>query len=186
VRYKRYKRYKSPSHVRACRSFADRGRLAKNFDGWISTGRTLPYETRSSERVAVSVFHLVSLSKNIPTRGPLNCRSLHCAPPDFLSRLVALANFMRLSLRRAAYVVAGESRGAGNPGTLCRKICARIAVLPTQANRRLEWATHQLFIRLGGPRAHLVSPVTNRTAPLPTRYGLANAPSVIQRPRHLA
>ncbi len=31
-----------------------------------------------------------------------NRRSLHYATPDFLSRLVALANFMRLSLRKAA------------------------------------------------------------------------------------
>jgi hypothetical protein len=33
----------------------------------------------------------------------LNRRSLHCATPDFLSGLVALANFMRLSLRKAAH-----------------------------------------------------------------------------------
>jgi hypothetical protein len=38
--------------------------------------------------------------------------------PDFLSRLVALANFMRLSLLKAAHVDAGERRVAGNPGTL--------------------------------------------------------------------
>jgi hypothetical protein len=37
-----------------------------------------------------------------------NCRSLHCATPDFLSRLVALTNFMRLSLRKAAHVDVGE------------------------------------------------------------------------------
>jgi hypothetical protein len=47
-----------------------------------------------------------------------NRRSLHCAPPDFLLRLEALANFMRLSLLKAAHVVAGECRVAGNPGTL--------------------------------------------------------------------
>src|SRR5271156_1377874 len=33
-----------------------------------------------------------------------NCRSLPSATPDFLSRLVALAKFMRLSLRKAAHV----------------------------------------------------------------------------------
>jgi hypothetical protein len=33
-------------------------------------------------------------------------RSLHYATPDFLLRLVALANFMRLSLMKAAHVVA--------------------------------------------------------------------------------
>jgi hypothetical protein len=31
-------------------------------------------------------------------------QALHCATPDFLLSLVALANFMRLSLRKAAYV----------------------------------------------------------------------------------
>ena len=45
-----------------------------------------------------------------------NRRSLHCAPPDFLLRLVALANFMRLSLLKAANVAAGECCVAGNPG----------------------------------------------------------------------
>jgi hypothetical protein len=32
-----------------------------------------------------------------------NRRSLHCATPDFLSNLVALANFMLLSLRKATH-----------------------------------------------------------------------------------
>jgi hypothetical protein len=32
-----------------------------------------------------------------------NCRSLHCATPDFLLVLMALANFMRLSLLKAAH-----------------------------------------------------------------------------------
>jgi hypothetical protein len=41
-----------------------------------------------------------------------------CATPDFLLRLAALANFMRLSLPKAAHVAAGEWRVAGNPGTL--------------------------------------------------------------------
>ena len=47
-----------------------------------------------------------------------NRRSLHCAPPDFLWRVVALAEFMRLSLRKAAYGVVDECRVVGNPGTL--------------------------------------------------------------------
>jgi hypothetical protein len=38
-----------------------------------------------------------------------NRRSLHCAPPDFLSRLVALIVCLRLSLRRAANVVVAGS-----------------------------------------------------------------------------
>jgi hypothetical protein len=36
-------------------------------------------------------------------------RSLHCAPPVFLSRPVALMVYMRLSLRRAAHVVVASS-----------------------------------------------------------------------------
>jgi len=39
----------------------------------------------------------------------INRRSLHYAPPDFLFSEVALANFMRLSLRKAAYVALGGS-----------------------------------------------------------------------------
>jgi hypothetical protein len=44
-------------------------------------------------------------SKNISKRGPLNCRSLHFATPDFLWKLVALVYFMRPSLRKGAQVV---------------------------------------------------------------------------------
>jgi hypothetical protein len=40
------------------------------------------------------------------------------ASPDFLSRLVALADFMRLSLRKAAHVVVGKCCVIGNPGPL--------------------------------------------------------------------
>jgi hypothetical protein len=40
------------------------------------------------------------------------------AAPDFLSKTVASVDFMRLSLRRAAYVAAGRAREVGNPGTL--------------------------------------------------------------------
>ena len=36
-------------------------------------------------------------------------------PPDFLSGLVALVNFMRLSLEKAAYVAVNESSVVGNP-----------------------------------------------------------------------
>jgi hypothetical protein len=39
-------------------------------------------------------------------------------PPDFLSNFLALANFMRLSLLKAAHVAAGECSVAGNPGAL--------------------------------------------------------------------
>jgi hypothetical protein len=36
-------------------------------------------------------------------------------PPDFLSGLVALVNFMRLSLKKAAYLAVDESSVVGNP-----------------------------------------------------------------------
>jgi hypothetical protein len=45
-------------------------------------------------------------------------RSLHSATPDFLLILVASANFMRLSLTKAAHVDVGEFCVAGNPSTL--------------------------------------------------------------------
>jgi hypothetical protein len=50
-----------------------------------------------------------------------NSRSLHCAPPDLLWRLEALANFMRLSLLKAAHasvpiVCEYAPHAAGLPG----------------------------------------------------------------------
>jgi hypothetical protein len=35
---------------------------------------------------------------------------------------------------------------------------------PTQANRRLEWATHPLFIPLGGRQAHDLSGRDDKTS----------------------
>jgi hypothetical protein len=43
------------------------------------------------------------------------CEWLSAHYPDFLLSLVALANFMRLSLPKAAHEAAGECRVAGNP-----------------------------------------------------------------------
>jgi hypothetical protein len=40
-----------------------------------------------------------------PSHKSLNPRSLHCAPPDFLWKLVASASFMRLSLVKGAHVL---------------------------------------------------------------------------------
>jgi hypothetical protein len=48
----------------------------------------------------------------------MNRRSLHYATPDFLSRLVALANFMRLSILKAAHAGVAECSVTGNPGAL--------------------------------------------------------------------
>jgi hypothetical protein len=42
--------------------------------------------------------------------GRENCRSLHCATPDFLSSSVGPANFMRLSLKKAAHMALGGAR----------------------------------------------------------------------------
>jgi hypothetical protein len=50
--------------------------------------------------------------------GKAHSRSLHSATPDFLSNFVASANFMRLSLLKAALAAVGECRVAGNPGSL--------------------------------------------------------------------
>jgi hypothetical protein len=53
------------------------------------------------------------------------------AAPDFLSRLVALANFLRLSLLKAAHVEVGERSVAGNPGPhVCESPHADPAMLP--------------------------------------------------------
>ena len=41
----------------------------------------------------------------------INRRSLHYATPDFLSSLVALANFMLLSILKAAHAGVGERSG---------------------------------------------------------------------------
>jgi hypothetical protein len=41
--------------------------------------------------------------KNISRRVPLNRRSLHCAPPDFLWDLLALIHFVHPSLRKGAH-----------------------------------------------------------------------------------
>jgi hypothetical protein len=45
--------------------------------------------------------------------GKAHRRSLHYATPDFLSKLVALPNFMRLSLLKAAHVAVAECCAAG-------------------------------------------------------------------------
>jgi hypothetical protein len=47
--------------------------------------------------------------KSVCEYSEKNRRSLHYAPPDFLSRPVALGICMRLSLRRAAHVVVASS-----------------------------------------------------------------------------
>jgi hypothetical protein len=53
--------------------------------------------------------------------GPRNRRSLGFAPPDFLLRLVALATFMRLSLRERRKRNRVQRSVAGNPGRADKK-----------------------------------------------------------------
>jgi hypothetical protein len=50
-------------------------------------------------------FACESELENISKKGHQNRRSLHYAPPVFLSRLVALIIFMRFPLRETAPVV---------------------------------------------------------------------------------
>jgi hypothetical protein len=52
----------------------------------------------------ISSTTLRSVEKHFQ-EGASTQRSLRCATPDFLLSLVALANFMRLSLKKAARVV---------------------------------------------------------------------------------
>jgi hypothetical protein len=47
-----------------------------------------------------------------------NRRSLHYAPPDFLSRFGALINIMRFFLRKNRIRGRCQEREVGNPGTL--------------------------------------------------------------------
>jgi hypothetical protein len=54
------------------------------------------------QRVEIGHAH-GTVSFRFSTNG--NRRSLRYATPDFLSRLVVLANFMRLSLRKGAHAV---------------------------------------------------------------------------------
>jgi hypothetical protein len=49
------------------------------------------------------------MGSRVYVRTKTNRRSLHCATPDFLLSLVALVNFMRLSLTKAAYVVVSSA-----------------------------------------------------------------------------
>jgi hypothetical protein len=56
------------------------------------------------------------LSFRVCRRGPRNPGSLGFAPPDFLLRLVALANFMRLSSREKRTRNRVQRSVAGNPG----------------------------------------------------------------------
>jgi len=53
-------------------------------------------------------------------------QQVHYAPPDFLLRLVALAKFLRLSLKKAAHAAVVEGSVAGNPDALRSKIAIEL------------------------------------------------------------
>ena len=65
-----------------------------------------------------SLFCKTTNLKGLRESWKRNRRALHYATLDFLSSLVALANFLRLSLRKAAYAAVVGCRDVGNPGAL--------------------------------------------------------------------
>jgi hypothetical protein len=86
------------------------------------------------------------MSKNISKRGPRNRRSLGFAPPDFLWKLVALTDLMRLSLRERRTRNLVQCHAAGNPGRDDKG----------KGNGSIESGcrTEAFFNTLGGPQAH--------------------------------
>ena len=109
----------------------------------------------------------------------INSRSLHYAPPDFLWDYVALVRYMRLSLRKGAHAALLSQRGrkswfapvgmTNSPGPKDRTADplgfapndteGEVRNNPTQAKRRLEWATPNF---LAGRTAGVISPSTCR------------------------
>src|ERR1700733_15926745 len=75
----------------------------------------------------------------------VDSRSLHCATPDFLSNLVALPYFMRLSLRKGAHAA---SSSAAWQEIRVRSGRDDTSVWNGQKNSR------EFFIALGGLQAH--------------------------------
>jgi hypothetical protein len=65
-------------------------------------------------------------------RAKENHRTLHYAPPDFLLSAVELVKFLRLSLRRAAYVVVVSSARQEIRGS----VVERSAVFSTRVLKR--------------------------------------------------
>jgi hypothetical protein len=81
--------------------------------------------------------------------GASTQRSLHCAPPDFLYRLVALAGIMRLSLKKGAHVALSSEAW--------QEIRVRFGRDDKgEGGAFMESGLGQkaFFITLGGPQAH--------------------------------
>jgi hypothetical protein len=78
-----------------------------------------------------------ALSKGVTTKGCRHRDLSHCATPDFLSRLVALASFIRLSSLKAAQPDVDEGLVAGNPGPLQIFVWARPFSVAAQSNDNL-------------------------------------------------
>jgi hypothetical protein len=84
----------------------------------------------------------------IPRFHPQNPRSLGFAPPDFLLRFVALANFMRLSLRGKAHTQpcpAQRGRKSGSDDKRKRQLVHKEWLL-TEAF--FKFANEHIFCRL--------------------------------------
>src|SRR5258707_12187394 len=92
-------------------------------------------------------------------------RSLGCPPPDFLLRLVALANFMRLSLKERRTRNRVRRSVAGNPGRDDKK--ERVVV------RRGPLPRDRAVVRAGNPLATALS-FSNRSLLTTTRSFLSS------------
>ena len=88
------------------------------------------------------------------TKG--NRRSLHYATPYFLLVLVASANFMRLSLLKAAHAVVSVSRG--------RKIRVRYPVFPVELGG--VGALHAAFLNESSTRGNVQRCVAGNPGPV--------------------
>jgi hypothetical protein len=60
---------------------------------------------QGSIRIDLQLNQLNRPGSEVRVKSKGNRRSLHCATPDFLWKLVALANIIRLSLKKGAYAV---------------------------------------------------------------------------------
>jgi hypothetical protein len=90
-----------------------------------------------------------TLSKNISKKGPLNRRSLHYAPPDFLLRVLALIQFMRFPLRETAPVVLASTASRKSGYAPVEMTKGRAVPLSTVVAEQ-----EPFLITLGGPKAH--------------------------------
>ena len=116
----------------------------------------LPTQSTSAQDCILGDFQLFLRNRPLAHANPgltslcenrqRNSRSLHCATPDFLSNLVALANFMRLSLRKAAH--------AAMSSAAWQEIRVRSgrddnSAVPARASVRSTWPCNRIVIPTG-------------------------------------